>query len=114
MSVTNQPITVLKNETIDLIRQEMASIPEEYHEPMPTNHHGYAVLQEEVDELWDVIKDGEKQIKKQLRLESHLEGTVQHYHKRRMKEEAIQIAAMAIRIIQELTVCDCKACQAKL
>jgi hypothetical protein len=107
-------VTILKNETIDLIRQEMASIPAEYHDPMPSTHHGYAVLQEEVDELWEVIKNGEKQIKKQLRLESHLEGTVQHYHKRQMRDEAVQVAAMAIRIVQELTVCDCKVCQSKL
>ncbi len=104
MSVTNQPITVLKNETIDLIRQEMASIPEEYHKPFNSNHEGYAVLLEEVDELWDSIKNGEKRIKKQLRFNENLSETVIHYHRIEMRNEAIQVAAMAIRIIQELCV----------
>ena len=46
-------------------------------------HEGYAVIKEEVDELWDEIK-----------------GTQDN---QRMREEAIQIAAMAIRFLYDLT-----------
>lgn len=45
-------------------------------------HEGYAVLLEEVDELWYEIKSG---------------GSND-----RMKEEAIQVAAMAIKFIKSL------------
>jgi len=45
-------------------------------------HEGYAVLQEEVDELWDEIK-GEQSLEE-------------------MEKEAIQVAAMAIRFIYDL------------
>ena len=50
-------------------------------------HEGYAVLLEEVDELWDEVKL------------NHSDRS-----KRRMREEAIQIAAMAMRFIMD--VCD--------
>ncbi len=46
-------------------------------------HEGYAVILEELDELWDEIKDKDSRI--------------QH-----MKKEAIQVAAMAIRFIHDL------------
>lgn len=48
-----------------------------------STHEGYAVLAEEVDELWDEVKKNGNQ--------------------ERLREEAIQVAAMAIRFIQELT-----------
>lgn len=49
-------------------------------------HEGYAVLAEEVDELWDEVKA------------NHPE------RKARMRTEAVQVAAMAIRFIED--VCD--------
>ena len=49
-------------------------------------HEGYAVLKEEVDELWDAIK--------------HNDGA------HAQKQEAIQVAAMAIRFIYDLIVED--------
>ena len=52
--------------------------------PFNSAHEGYAVLREEVDELWDEVKRN---------------GPVS-----RMREEAIQIAAMAIRFV--IDVCD--------
>lgn len=51
------------------------------HGPFPTLHHGYAVLLEEVDELWDGIKKNDKV---------------------NTREEAIQVAAMAIRFVMDL------------
>lgn len=47
--------------------------------PMASAHEGWAVIQEEVDELWDEIKGGQD--------------------KTRMREEAIQVAAMAMRFV---------------
>ena len=49
-----------------------------FHSP----HEGYAVIKEELDELWDEVKTN---------------GS-----KKRMKEEAIQVAAMAIRFCVDL------------
>ena len=49
-------------------------------------HEGYAVLKEEVDELWDEIKANKKP------------GSVL-----RQKEEAIQVAAMAIKFVMSCT-----------
>ena len=45
-------------------------------------HEGYAVIKEELDELWDEIK--------------------QNGGNERMKAEAIQVAAMAIRFIEDV------------
>lgn len=55
--------------------------------PMKSAHEGYAVLLEEVDELWDEVKG-----------HCSLENTA------RMRKEAIQVAAMAIAFVVE--VCD--------
>lgn len=56
--------------------------------PKPENsaHEGYAVLAEEVDELWDEVK-------------GHAPDRLA-----RMRAEAVQVAAMAIRFIVD--VCD--------
>ena len=51
------------------------------HSPMQSRHEGYAVLLEEVDELWDAIK--------------------QDAPTKDVREEAIQVAAMAIALISE-------------
>lgn len=47
-----------------------------------STHEGYAILQEEVDELWDEIKQKKSDILK-------------------LRNEAIQVGAMAIRFIQD-------------
>ena len=52
------------------------------YEPFHSLHEGYAVLKEEVDELWDQVK---------VKQGSRWPGAV--------KDECIQIAAMAVRII---------------
>lgn len=56
---------------------------QEQHQPMNSFHEGYAVLLEEVEELWDEIKTKNKSIKN-------------------IHNEAIQVAAVAIRIIHDL------------
>lgn len=55
------------------------------HKPMNSLHEGYAVLLEEVDELWDEVKK-----------RSSLRDL------RKVREEAIQVAAMAIRLVHDV------------
>lgn len=55
------------------------------HPPFNSAHEGYAVLLEEVDELWDHVK--QRQACRNLHL---------------MRKEAIQVAAMALRFAAEV------------
>ncbi|MFA5348098.1 MAG: hypothetical protein WC294_08170 [Methanoregula sp.] len=50
--------------------------------PFNSTHEGYAVILEELDELWDCVKG--------------------NHTKERSREEAVQVAAMAIRFIKNL------------
>lgn len=56
--------------------------------PMNSAHEAYAVLTEEVDELWDHVKTN--QTRRDLDA---------------MRKEAIQVAAMALRFAHD--ICDC-------
>lgn len=56
--------------------------------PMNSAHEGFAILKEEVDELWDEVRCRPDTLGRTAR----------------MREEAVQVAAMAIRFIQD--VCD--------
>jgi hypothetical protein len=69
------------------VLRELANARRKFPRVQSSAHEGYAVLLEEVDELWDEIKgpDDSKQTA-------------------RMRAEAIQVAAMAIRFIED--VCD--------
>lgn len=55
--------------------------------PFNSAHEGFAVLWEEVDELWDEVRKNQRVRDKAL-----------------MRTEAIQVAAMAVRFVME--VCD--------
>lgn len=67
----------------DLVTEiEMAT---EKFPPMNSAHEGFAVLKEEVDELWDEVKK-----KPEVR------------NLQNMRKEAIQIAAMALRFIADV------------
>jgi hypothetical protein len=81
---------MLEAETVDLIQKEIDSIPEKFQTKLNSNHEGFGVLYEEVLELQQELFWGEKNLKEKE-------------HKERIREEAVQVAAMAIRIIQELT-----------
>jgi len=70
----------------DDVLAELAKATSKYG-PMLSAHEGYAVVLEEMDELWEEIK-----LKPSER------------SKDRMREEAIQLAAMAMRFIMD--VCD--------
>ncbi len=70
------------------VLQELKEAREQY-EPFHSAHEGYAVLLEEVDELWlEVCR------KPAMR------------SKARMRAEAIQIAAMAIRFAEDVCAAD--------
>lgn len=69
------------------------------HAQMNSHHEGYAVILEELDELWDVCKMnthkfGDSSDKAELRKRKRAA----------MRKEALQIAAMAVRFIED--VCD--------
>lgn len=56
------------------------------HPPFNSAHEGYAVLLEEVEELWDEVKKSPK-----------------NRDIPKMREEAIQVAAMALRFVHDCT-----------
>ena len=102
----------LKPETAELIKSEMESIPERYQKPFNSTHEGYAVLLEEVREIEHVVFFGEKEAKNEMFTRfsqttkvgsDEVRSMATQLHKDRLREEAVQIAAMAARIIQELT-----------
>ena len=74
------------------IRQAACEVAEELHlatenyGPFASPHEGYAIIKEEVDELWDEVKR-----RPEVRDNA------------RMRAEARQIAAMAIRFMLDLT-----------
>ncbi|MFA5317168.1 MAG: hypothetical protein WC369_07100 [Dehalococcoidales bacterium] len=72
----NSLLTEIKNE------YESASLK---YPAFHSTHEGYAVLKEEVDELWDGVKDNEGIMGNEA-----------------LRKEAIQIAAMALRFIEDL------------
>ncbi len=74
---------VIRPFTYSLIEEELKKIKARYSKDYNSRHEGYAILKEEVDELWDEIK--------------------RNGSKRDLQSEAVQVAAVAIRFIQELT-----------
>ena len=58
-----------------------------YHDPFHSPHEGYAVIKEELEELWDEIK----------KLKSFKDRS------RGLRRESIQLAAMAMRFIYDLS-----------
>lgn len=67
-------------ECISLINRECEYATSKFYK-LNSTHEGYAVLKEEVDELWDVIKKNGTSIE--------------------LKNEAIQVGAMAIRFLMD-------------
>jgi hypothetical protein len=74
------------NESLKAIEFEFYRASELY-PAFHSNHEGYAVLLEEVEELWDEIKKS-----KDVVLNDH------------MKHELIQIGAMAVRFLNDLSL----------
>jgi hypothetical protein len=75
-------MTILSKEQliVDLVLEELEKAEEEFPE-FNSPHEGYAILKEEVDELWDCIKAN---------------------HGDEMLEECVQVAAMAFRYIKDV------------
>lgn len=97
----------LQERTIKLISNEMENIPKEFHKPFNSMHEGLGVLREEYKELEDEIFWGFKQAKTDAANRGlkgdDLKDKAYQIYKTRVREEAVQLAAMACRIIQELT-----------
>ena len=72
------------NKSLSLIKKELIQAKILYPD-FHSNHEGYAVIKEEIDELWDAIKK-----------EKGVRGNEQ------IKHELIQVAAMAIRFLNDL------------
>lgn len=79
------PLNLTIDETTTLIANEVRRAKAKHPGNFCNPHHGYAVLLEEVDELWDEVKKNSKT-----------------FDILKAKEEAIQIAAMAVRFVTEL------------
>lgn len=73
-------------DAIEQVENEVLRAKEMYPNDFVNQHEGYAVLLEEVDELWDEIKKNQK-----------------NYDLKAQRKEAIQAAAMLMRFIVELT-----------
>lgn len=74
----------LADKALSLVIQEYGKATNSYG-PMASAHEGYAVLKEELDELWDEIKKNP-----------------QKRDDAQMQKEAIQVAAMAIRFLVDV------------
>lgn len=79
------------------------------HAPMNSHHEGYAVILEELDELWEVCKTNTHSFERALpkwaiNVEPSDKPTLRRLKREAMRKEAIQVAAMAIRFIQD--ICD--------
>ena len=72
------------NESIEDVFKEIKRAFNKY-KPMNSAHEGYAILIEEVDELWDEVR-----VKDSVR------------DKQKMRAEAMQVAAMAIRFMVDV------------
>lgn len=77
------PVTPLEDLLAEVGREVARA--EAKHAPMNSAHEGYAVLLEEVDELWE-------EVRKQTRDRSP----------EAMRTECVQIAAMAVRFVRDV------------
>ena len=73
---------MIEKDAIDLVVQELRAATA-IHGQFNSAHEGYAVLLEEVDELWDEIK-------------------MRKHDAAKIRDEAKQVAAMAIRLIMDI------------
>lgn len=74
---------------VDEVRDELLSAMDRF-APMPTPHDGWAVIYEEVDELWEEVR----------RYKANAPETE---NVARMRKEAMQVAAMSLRFMVDLT-----------
>lgn len=79
-------LTVPQREVVRSIIQEFATASAK-HPPLNSAHEGYAIIFEELDELWDEVK--KKPSKRRCS---------------KMRTEAIQVGAMAMRFLLDLNL----------
>ena len=75
---------MLLNTIIDKVKEEYIRASSKF-PPFASAHEGYAVILEEMDELWENVKLNQKNLSRN----------------KLMCEEAIQVAAMAVRFIMD-------------
>jgi len=92
----------LKPETASLINDELESIPERYQKPFNSVHEALGVIREEYIELEQEIFFGEKKAKEHHFANDEFPIDPKEIWNRKIKREAIQVAAMCARLIQEL------------
>lgn len=83
MGYTIFPDGALGEATEDAYREVLRAKDKHDQENFNSIHEAFAVLKEEVDELWEVVRD-------------------QKPSKSKLRKEAIQVAAMALRFASEL------------
>lgn len=80
------------------------------HAPMNSHHEGYAVILEELDELWEVCKANTHSFEPTRPafavgdIDPANKTELRRLKRAAMRKEALQVAAMAIRFIED--VCD--------
>lgn len=73
---------------MEAVLSELERAQKKCPEPFNSEHEGFAILKEEVDEMWEEVKGT---------------GAVSEAQRRqRLKKEAIQVAAMAMRFLIEV------------
>lgn len=65
------------------------------HAPMRSPHEGYAILLEEVDELWDEVKRWQPD-------SAYYYPSTRQENRRAMRKEALHVAAMALAFLAEV------------
>lgn len=100
MTITNSTLMDVEKE----LSQARAT-----HAPMNSHHEGYAVILEELDELWEVCKANTHSFERELpkwaiNVEPSDKPTLRRLKREAMRKEALQVAAMAVRFIED--VCD--------
>lgn len=90
----------ITQDVIDLVNDKLSSVPEKYRTTLSSNHEGYALLLEEVRELEQEIFFGEKKAIAEFPTRATM---AEFRHKSHIRAEAVDIMAMCVRIIQELT-----------
>lgn len=86
--MSEQPTTTRLDRILDVVRDEVHRATQQF-PSFNTAHEGYAVLLEEVDELWEAVKLNQKR---------HPERD------QRIRDEAVQVAAMACRVLLDCCI----------